>query len=463
MAKRKTRYVCSNCGSVSSRWLGRCPQCGKWNTMTEEEEVAEAPKGSRSMQRSGEGTKPSSLQDIAMEKMTRIVTGIGELDRVLGGGIVPGALILLSGDPGIGKSTIVLQAAAAVCKTAGTVLYGSGEESAGQIKMRAQRLGIDAANLIIQADTSLDAVLQEARRLRPALLVVDSIQTMYSSEADGTPGSLSQIREGTSRLMTFAKTETIPVMVIGHVTKEGTIAGPRMMEHMVDVVLYFEGERNYQFRVLRGIKNRFGSTNESGLFTMNEQGLAELANPSQMLLAERAANQAGSAIAAVMDGMRPLLGEIQALTTHSVFPVPRRTASGMDYNRLIILLAVLEKRVGIPLGTQDVYINVVGGLRITETAADLPIALAVYSSLRDVSMDSRTVVMGEVGLTGDIRRVPHALRRVKEAAKLGFQSFIIPKGNQDDVPANEIGSGRIICVSTLQEAIEKAFTSSAAR
>lgn len=463
MAKRKTRYVCSNCGSVSSRWLGRCPQCGKWNTMTEEEEVAEAPKGSRSMQRSGEGTKPSSLQDIAMEKMTRIVTGIGELDRVLGGGIVPGALILLSGDPGIGKSTIVLQAAAAVCKTAGTVLYGSGEESAGQIKMRAQRLGIDAANLIIQADTSLDAVLQEARRLRPALLVVDSIQTMYSSEADGTPGSLSQIREGTSRLMTFAKTETIPVMVIGHVTKEGTIAGPRMMEHMVDVVLYFEGERNYQFRVLRGIKNRFGSTNESGLFTMNEQGLAELANPSQMLLAERAANQAGSAIAAVMDGMRPLLGEIQALTTHSVFPVPRRTASGMDYNRLIILLAVLEKRVGIPLGTQDVYINVVGGLRITETAADLPIALAVYSSLRDVSMDSRTVVMGEVGLTGDIRRVPHALRRVKEAAKLGFQSFIIPKGNQDDVPAKEIGSGRIICVSTLQEAIEKAFTSSAAR
>lgn len=431
--------------------------------MTEEEEAAEAPKGSRSLQRSGEGTKPSSLQDIAMEKMTRIVTGIGELDRVLGGGIVPGALILLSGDPGIGKSTLVLQVAAAVCQTAGTVLYGSGEESAGQIKMRAQRLGIEAANLIIQADTSLDAVLQEARRLHPALVVVDSIQTMYSSEADGTPGSLSQIREGTSRLMTFAKTETIPVIVIGHVTKEGTIAGPRMMEHMVDVVLYFEGERNYQFRVLRGIKNRFGSTNESGLFTMNEQGLAELANPSQMLLAERAANQSGSAIAAVMDGMRPLLGEIQALTTHSVFPVPRRTASGMDYNRLIILLAVLEKRVGVPLGTQDVYINVVGGLRITETAADLPIALAVYSSLRDVSMDSRTVVMGEVGLTGDIRRVPHALRRVKEAAKLGFQSFIIPKGNQDDVPAKEVGSGRILCVSTLQEAIEKAFVSSASR
>lgn len=458
MAKRKTRYVCSNCGSISSRWLGRCPQCGEWNTMAEEEEIAEAPKGSRSIQRCGESVKPSSLPDIAMEKMARIVTGIGELDRVLGGGIVPGALILLSGDPGIGKSTIVLQAAAAVCQTTGPVLYGSGEESAGQIKMRAQRLGIDAANLLIQADTSLDAILQEARRLRPALVVIDSIQTMYSSEADGTPGSLNQMREGTSRLMTFAKTEAVPIIVIGHVTKEGTIAGPRMMEHMVDVVLYFEGERNYQFRVLRSIKNRFGSTNESGLFTMNEQGLSELANPSQLLLAERAANQAGSAIAAVIDGMRPLLGEIQALTTHSVFPVPRRTASGMDYNRLIILLAVLEKRVGVSLGTQDVYINIVGGLRITETAADLPIILAVYSSLRDVSMDSRTVVMGEVGLTGDIRRVPHALRRVKEAAKLGFQSFIIPKGNREDVAAAEIGNGHIICVSTVQEAIQKAFS-----
>ena len=323
--------------------------------------------------------------------------------------------------------------------------------------MRAQRLGISTPDLIIQADTSLDHILDEAKKRRPALLVVDSIQTMYSQAVEGTPGSLAQIREGTSRFMTFAKSEGIPVVVIGHVTKDGAIAGPRMMEHMVDVVLYFEGERNYQFRILRGIKNRFGSTNESGLFTMTSGGLSELENPSQLLLAERAADQAGSAVAAVLDGMRPMLGEIQALTAHSVFAVPRRTASGMDYNRLIILLAVLEKRLGVPLGSQDVYINVVGGLRLTETAADLPVALAVYSSLRDISMDSRTVVMGEVGLTGDIRRVPQALRRVKEAAKMGFNTFILPKGNLEDIETEKFPDCHFLGVATLREVIEKAF------
>ena len=457
MAKKKTRYVCTNCGSVSSRWLGRCPQCGEWNTMVEETVEPEAPKAAQSMARSGPASQAASLADIAMEDMARMETGIGELDRVLGGGIVPGALILLSGDPGIGKSTLVLQLAAAICDKNGSVLYGSSEESAGQIKMRAQRLGISTPDLIIQADTSLDHILDEAKKRRPSLLVVDSIQTMYSQAVEGTPGSLAQIREGTSRLMTFAKSEGIPVVVIGHVTKDGAIAGPRMMEHMVDVVLYFEGERNYQFRILRGIKNRFGSTNESGLFTMTSSGLSELENPSQLLLAERTADQAGSAVAAVLDGMRPMLGEIQALTAHSVFAVPRRTASGMDYNRLIILLAVLEKRLGVPLGSQDVYINVVGGLRLTETAADLPVALAVYSSLRDISMDSRTVVMGEVGLTGDIRRVPQALRRVKEAAKMGFNTFILPKGNLEDIEKDKFPDCHFLGVATLREAIEKAF------
>lgn len=454
MTKTKTRYVCTNCGSVSSRWLGRCPQCGEWNTMTEE---VLHPAGTGTMQRRNKGMRPESLQDIAMEKMKRIRTGIDELDRVLGGGIVPGALILLSGDPGIGKSTLVLQLAAAVCCQAGSVLYGSGEESAGQLKLRADRLGIKEPRLLIQADTSLDAVLQEAESRRPGLLIVDSIQTMYCQDAEGAPGSLAQIREGTARLMTFAKTCSVSVIVIGHVTKEGAIAGPRMMEHMVDVVLYFEGERNYQFRVLRSMKNRFGSTSETGLFTMGEKGLAELTNPSQILLAERACSQPGSVIAAVMDGMRPLLGEIQALAASSVFPVPRRTASGMDYNRLIILLAVLEKRLGISLGTKDVYINVAGGLKLTETAADLPAALAVYSSLQDVSIDSRTVVMGELGLTGDVRRVPQVLRRVREGIRLGFTTFIIPQGNAADIPKQELSSCRIMGVRTIAEAIQQAF------
>lgn len=453
MAKIKTRFVCNNCGSVSTRWLGRCPQCGEWNTLVEEQTVPQAPKGVASSVRS-EGTEPELLKSVRMESMSRLQTGIDELDTVLGGGIVPGALILLSGDPGIGKSTLVLQTAAAVSREAGTVLYASGEESAGQIKMRADRLNINVDGLFVQADTYLDSVLKEAKSRNVGLLIVDSIQTMYTSDCDGAPGSQTQVREGTNKLMNFAKSTGIPVIVIGHVTKEGAIAGPRLMEHLVDTVLYLEGERHYQFRVLRSMKNRFGSTNETGLFTMTEGGLEELVNPSALLLAERSAGQAGSTVAAVMDGMRPLMGEIQALTSRSVFAVPRRTVVGMDYNRLILLLAVLEKRAGINLSTQDVYINVAGGLKMSETAADLPVALSVVSSFRDLPVHAETVVMGEIGLTGDIRRVPHARRRIQEAAKLGFKRFIIPEGNRDDIDVKKYD---ILCVKTVKEAIEKAF------
>lgn len=453
MAKVRTRFVCSECGSVSTRWLGRCPHCGEWNTLAEETEKTAVPAAAASSVRQND-TKPAPLGEIKLETVTRLTTGIGELDTVLGGGIVPGALILLSGDPGIGKSTLVLQTAAAVSKAAGTVLYASGEESAGQIKLRAERLGIDPKGIFVQADTHLDSVLKAAETEKAGLLIVDSIQTMYTGDCDSAPGSQGQVREGTNKLMNFAKSTGIPVIVVGHVTKEGTIAGPRLMEHLVDVVLYLEGERHYQFRVLRSMKNRFGSTHETGLFTMSERGLEELVNPSALLLAERSAGQAGSAVAAVMDGMRPLVGEVQALTSRSVFSVPRRTVVGMDYNRLILLLAVLEKRAGLNLSAQDVYINVAGGLKVNETAADLPVALSVVSSFRDMAMDKNTVVMGEIGLTGDIRRVPHVRRRIQEAAKLGFTRFIIPVGNADDRDKRKYD---IVAVKTLREAVEAAF------
>ena len=455
MAKQRSMYICSECGYESGKWYGKCPGCGEWNTMNEETPAVKST-GTKCSS-GGYASRPlKRLSEITEDVERRISTGIHEFDRVLGGGIVEGSLVLLGGDPGIGKSTILLQA----CQHLGqhhTILYVSGEESANQIKLRANRLGVTTDSLYILAETDVGSIAETIRSEKPDIVIIDSIQTMVYDQVTSSAGSVTQVRECTNIFMHTAKTYGIPIFVVGHVNKDGAIAGPRMMEHMVDVVLYFEGERNYQFRILRGIKNRFGSTNESGLFTMTSSGLSELENPSQLLLAERAADQAGSAVAAVLDGMRPMLGEIQALTAHSVFAVPRRTASGMDYNRLIILLAVLEKRLGVPLGSQDVYINVVGGLRLTETAADLPVALAVYSSLRDISMDSRTVVMGEVGLTGDIRRVPQALRRVKEAAKMGFNAFILPKGNLEDIETDKFPDCHFLGVATLREAIEKAF------
>lgn len=458
MRKVKTQFVCTECGSISSRWFGKCPQCGNWNTLEEAPVPSRNTSSRQVLPRHGTSAKLCSLSDVEMASLIRMEIGIAELDRVLGGGIVLGSLILLSGDPGIGKSTLVLQMAASVANK-GKVMYSSGEESAGQIKLRAERLGITSSAIMVQSDISLDMILQTAIRLRPALLIVDSIQTMYTEDCEGAPGSLSQIRECTVKLMGFAKTENISVLVIGHVTKEGTIAGPRVMEHMVDVVLHFEGEKNYQFRVLRGIKNRFGSTSESGLFTMTEKGLQEVRNPSQLLLAERTQVYPGAVITAVMDGVRPLLCEIQALTTHSIFSVPRRTASGMDYNRLIILLAVLEKQLGLRLGSYDVYVNMVGGLKISETAADLATLMSIYSALRDTPLDRNTVVMGEVGLTGDIRRIPHVLRRIQEGITLGFTTYILPYGNRDDIMKQGVSSCKIYPVKTIQEAVQIAFSS----
>lgn len=392
-----------------------------------------------------------------MDKLQRQETGIHEIDRVLGGGIVPGSLILLAGDPGIGKSTLLLQVSNTIGHRYGSVLYASGEESELQTKMRAQRLNIHGDGCYIVAETNLEAILQSALTLRPNLLVIDSIQTMCIETVESAPGSVSQVREGTARLLRFAKDTGIPVVIIGHVTKEGNIAGPRMLEHMVDVVLYFEGERNYHFRVLRVMKNRFGSTSETGIFGMDETGLTEVENPSALLLAERSDDQAGSVVIACMEGIRPLLVEVQALATPTVFGMPRRTAIGYDYNRLIILLAVLEKRIGLRLGTQDVYVNVIGGIRVAEPAADMAMALAITSSFRDLPIHRGTVVMGEVGLTGDVRMIPRVDMRIKEAMKMGFKRFIIPSGNKDSLKEASFPGCEIYGVRHILNAMDLAL------
>lgn len=431
MAKVKTLYVCRECGGTTAKWLGKCPHCGSWNTL--EEEVVAKTKSNTATIVSVKVDELKTLQQIAAHEMPRIKTGIGELDRALGGGIVPGSLFLLGGEPGIGKSTLVLQAADGIGRDGNTVLYASGEESEMQIKLRAERMQLDMEGIYILAETELGLILEYARQLKPKLLIIDSIQTMCHREIEAAAGSVSQVREGTARLLRFAKETNISIVIVGHVTKEGNIAGPKMLEHMVDAVLYFEGERSYNFRVLRVMKNRFGSASETGIFEMEGQGLKEVKNPSAYLLAERNGEQSGSSVAACMDGMRALLVEIQALTSYTKMTMPRRTAIGYDYNRLIMLLAVLEKRLGLRLSEQDVYVNVLGGVRIIEPAADLAIALAILSSGRDILLDPHMVVMGEISLTGDIRRIPKASLRIKEAEKMGFTKFIVPQGNKGEL------------------------------
>lgn len=426
MAKQSTVFVCSNCGNESSKWFGKCPACNEWNTCYEEKLTTKLGGGKSNSKRAA---SPVKLNEVKKQDIVRTSTGFAELDRVLGGGLVKGALTLVGGEPGIGKSTLILQICDKV-KGEGKVLYISGEESADQIKIRADRLGINNDDIAFLGETDIDVIQDAILQINPKLVIIDSIQTMYSDEITSGPGSVSQVREITSRIMKMCKQEAITTIIIGHVTKDGNIAGPRVLEHMVDTVLYLEGERYFSYRILRGVKNRFGSTNEIGMFEMKDIGMCEIDNPSSVLLSERNENTAGSIVVASMEGTRPILVELQALTTTSVFGMARRTANGIDYNRLTLLIAVLEKRAGLPLGNQDVYLNIVGGIRINEPALDLGIVLAASSSFRNIAVPNDTIAIGEVGLTGEVRSVNMIEKRLKEAEKLGFKKCIIPESNK---------------------------------
>ena len=426
MAKTSTVFFCNSCGYESSKWLGRCPACLEWNSFVEEKVT----KGkSISNNTTAKANSPVILKDIEDIKISRISSGFSEVDRVLGGGFVNGSLTLLGGEPGIGKSTLILQ----ICdkyKTDGKVLYVSGEESAEQIKIRADRLAINNDNIMFLGETDINNIETSIESINPKLVVIDSIQTMFSDEITSAPGSVSQVREITARIMKMCKQKGITTVIIGHVTKDGTIAGPRVLEHMVDCVLYIEGERYFSYRILRGVKNRFGSTNEIGMFEMQNEGMVEINNPSSVLLTEREDNPAGSVIVASLEGTRAILVELQALTSTTVFGMPRRTATGIDYNRVTLLLAVLEKIGGVNLSNQDVYMNIVGGIKINEPALDLGIILSAASSYKNISISKDIAVIGEVGLTGEIRSVNMIDKRLKEIEKMGFKSCIIPESNK---------------------------------
>ncbi len=429
MAKLKMKAVfrCQQCGHESPRWHGRCPECAHWNSFKEETSIPTAHRLGPGIR--NPGTKPVPIGDLPSDVEQRILTGISEFDRVLGGGVVYGSVTLVGGDPGIGKTTLLLQMLPRLSQNGSAVLYVSGEESSTQVKMRGHRLGIDGPFLYLLSETSLEAILQAAQELNPTAVVVDSIQTTFSSQLTSTPGSISQVQEVTAQLMAFAKQRDIPVFIIGHVTKEGAIAGPRLLEHIVDTVLYFEGDRGHSYRILRAVKNRFGATNEIGVFEMTDAGLQEVPNPSALFLEDRSRESAGSVVVATMEGTRPILVEVQALVAPTHFANPKRVATGVDSNRVSILLAVIEKRLGLHLSGQDVYINVVGGIRIDETACDLGIVAAVISSIRERPIDAKTLVCGEIGLGGEIRAVSAADIRIREASKLGLKRCVLPEGN----------------------------------
>ncbi len=454
MPKSKSVFVCQECGYESSGWLGKCPACMQWNTFVEERQAASPVKGTAIQEGS---VKPVSLGEISSGNEDRSLTGMKELDRVLGGGVVKGSLILVGGDPGIGKSTLLLQ----ICSTihsGSKILYISGEESVGQIKMRADRLGVKRADLFIVSASNYETITSLIASEKPGLVIIDSIQTMYTDAITSAPGSVSQVREVTAALMKLAKGTGITVMIVGHVTKEGAIAGPRVLEHMVDTVLYFEGDRHLSFRILRAVKNRFGSTNEIGIFEMRDSGLAEVSNPSEMMLSGRPGSVPGSVVVSSLEGTRPMLIEIQSLVCATNFGVPRRMATGIDYNRLTMLMAVLEKRVGLQLYNFDAYVNVVGGIRLDEPACDLGIAAAVASSFRNVPVREGCVLIGEIGLTGEVRAVGQIDKRISEAMRLGFNSVIIPEGNLKMAGQIKNAKGFDICpVSNIQGVLDIIF------
>lgn len=452
MAKSRYIYTCNQCGYESSKWNGKCPSCNAWNSFEEElADSAPASSGRSSAQASADLTdKILELENIGIDSDVRYDTGIGELNRVLGGGLVKGSLVLLGGEPGIGKSTLLLQ----ICQFLGeehSVLYVSGEESARQIKLRAERLGVDTENLYILTATDAESVSATIINAAPDIAIIDSIQTMSIGRITSSPGSLTQVRECTNLFMHTAKSQEIPVIIVGHVNKDGAIAGPKVMEHIVDAVLHFEGERHQSYRLLRAVKNRFGSTNEIGVFEMIDRGLREVENPSQMLLSGRPHNVSGTCVACVMEGSRPILAEIQTLASKSSYSVPRRTATGFDFNRLNIIIAVLEKRLGIFMGTLDIYLNIVGGFRLDEPAGDLPAAMALFSGIMDKPISEELIAFGEIGLGGEIRSVSHITQRIREAERMGFRTCIVPKQSMNSVNAGDHKID-IVPVSNLKQA-----------
>ncbi|OGO24452.1 MAG: DNA repair protein RadA [Chloroflexi bacterium RBG_16_50_9] len=447
-------FVCQQCGKESPKWLGRCPDCQEWNTFVETAVATAA-----SLPRlPSTFSPPQELSRVVIEATDRIPLPLAEFNRVLGGGLVAGSLALISGDPGIGKSTLLLQASASMTHRRDKVVYVSGEETVHQIKLRAERLGLKGDGLFLMAETDLEVILNQVEPLSPGLVVIDSIQTVYLSSLEAGPGSVSQVRECTMRLMQWAKNSGVPVFITGHVTKEGAIAGPRVLEHIVDVVLHLEGEPFSAYRLLRSVKNRFGSTNEVGVFEMKEQGMVEVSNPSEAFLSQRGTEAVGSAVVPTLEGSRPMLVEIQALATPTSFGLPRRTANGVDFNRLLVVAAVLTKRVGLRLGNQDIMVNVTGGLKVGEPAADLGMALAIASSYRDTGVDPGLVAVGEVGLSGELRAASQMERRLGEAARLGFKRAIVPRVGAKITPPKEI---EVIAVSTLREAVNRGLVGKA--